>query len=428
MTGGTPRERLSVASWCLYDWANSAFNTVIGTFIFSVYFARGIVGDETAGSAQWATAMGLAGVGVAIAAPLLGAVADQGRGRRPWLAFTIAITVLACAALWFAEPAPRFAVPALTLAVIATIAHELSAVVYNAMLPGVAAPERLGRISGWGWGIGYLGGLACLAATLFLLVGLGESGGLLGIPQENAANVRASAILVALWMGLFSSPILLFARDPGGAGLPLGGAVRAGLGSLWRTLKQLPRHGQVLRFLIASALYRDGLGTLFAVGGLYAAGTFGMAFDQILIFAIGLNVTSGLGAILFGWVDDRAGSKNTVVYALLGLLAFGVPLLLIDGAMWFIALALALGLFVGPAQAASRSLMARLAPPDLSTEFFGLYAFTGKAVAFAGPLAFGALTSAFDSQRAGMTVIMVFWLAGLLILLRVREPKKPAAM
>ncbi len=416
--------RLSIGAWCLYDWANSAFNTVIGTFIFSVYFARGIVGDETAGSAQWAMAMGLAGLGVAVLAPITGAIADFGRSRKPWLTGFIVTTILASAALWFAQPNPAWIAFALSFAILGTIAHELATVLYNALLPGIAPPRLLGRISGIGWGVGYIGGLACLACALLLFIGLGDNPGLLGLPTDNSEHVRATALLVAAWMALFSLPILLFTRDGGRpAALPLLPAIKAGLASLKKTIVRLPQHGPVLRFLIASALYRDGLGTLFAVGGLYAAGTFGMAFDQILIFAIGLNVTAGLGAIAFGWIDDRLGSKPTIIAALIGLMTFGLPLLLIDSPTWFIILALALGLFVGPAQAASRSLMARLSPPELSAEFFGLYAFTGKAVAFAGPLAFGALTAAFDSQRAGMSAIILFWLAGLLVLITVREKR-----
>ena len=165
-------------------------------------------------------------------------------------------------------------------------------------------------------------------------------------------------------------------------------------------------------FLIASALYRDGLSTLFAVGGLYAAGTFGLSFEQILVFAIGLNVTAGLGAGSFAWIDDLFGSKRTVLIALVGLSVTGIPILLIDDQTLFIALALALGIFVGPAQAASRTLMARLSPAHMETEFFGLYALTGRAVAILGPFAFALATEVFDSQRVGMATIIGWFVLG----------------
>ena len=423
MTGEKrPVGALGIFSWCLYDWANSAFNTVIGTFIFSVYFARGIYGDETEGSAVWAAAIGWAGLSVALLSPVLGAIADSAGRRKPWLAGLVTVTVVATTALWFAAPDASYIVYALALVVVASVAFELSGVFYNAMLPGVAPPHLLGRVSGWGWGLGYFGGLACLATALFGLIGLGDTPPLLSLGDDQAENVRAVAPLVALWFALFSLPLFLFAPDTASSRVPLRQAVREGLRTLARTIAEVRRYGNIVRFLIASALYRDGLATLFAVGGLYAAGTFGMGFDQILVFAIGLNVTAGLGAGAFAFMDDRMGSKPTVLVALAGLVSFGLPLLLIDDADWFVVLALGLGLFVGPAQAASRSLMARLAPHHMMTEMFGLYAFTGKSLAFLGPFAFAGATAAFDSQRAGMATILIFLLIGGALLMTVREP------
>lgn len=416
--------RLGIFSWCLFDWANSAFNTVIGTFVFSVYFARGIYGDETAGSAAWGYAIGLSGLGVAVLSPVLGAIADRAGRRKPWIGAFVALTVGLTALLWFAEPDPAYVIYTLVLVAIASIAFELSGVFYNAMLPGVAPRPYLGRVSGWGWGLGYIGGLACLAFALVTLIQADPPW--FGLSEDNAENVRATALLVAIWFGVFSLPLFLFTHDEPSTGVGTVRAVREGLSTLVRTIAGLFSTPDALRFLIASALYRDGLVTLFAVGGLYAAGTFGMSFDQILIFAIGLNVTAGLGAVGFAWLDDWIGSKRTVLISLAGLIVFGSATLAISDATMFIALALALGLFVGPAQAASRSLMARLSPRRLETEMFGLYALTGKSLAFLGPILFAAATDLFDSQRAGMSTIILFWLAGGALLLTVREPKTAA--
>ncbi|MGP1397250.1 MAG: MFS transporter [Inquilinaceae bacterium] len=412
----------SVASWCLFDWAASSFNTVIGTFVFSVYFARGIHGDEVEGSALWGLAIGLSGLAVALLSPVLGAIADRGGRRKPWLAVFVTATVVPTALLWFALPSPSFIAYTLALVVLASVTFELAGVFYNAMLPSVAPRAMLGRVSGWGWGLGYIGGLTCLAVALFGLIGLGGAPPLIALDTAESANIRATGPLVAVWFTLFALPLFLFTYDEPSSGLSTAAAVRQGLATLIDTLRRIRAYGNIVRYLIASALYRDGLATLFAVGGLYAAGTFGMAFDQILVFAIGLNVTAGLGAALFAFVDDRVGSKPTILVALAGLIGFGIPLLLISDPTWFIILALGLGLFVGPAQAASRSLMARLSPPDMETEMFGLYALTGKAAAFVGPIAFAAATQAFDSQRVGMATIVLFFLAGGLILLTVREP------
>ncbi|MEE8272793.1 MAG: MFS transporter [Alphaproteobacteria bacterium] len=414
-------DRRGVFSWCLFDWANSAFSTVIGTFVFSVYFARGIYGDETAGSAAWGYAIGLSGLAVAMLSPVLGAIADRAGRRKPWLAAFVVLTVVATALLWYAEPRPAFIAYALALVVIASIAFELAGVFYNAMLLAIAPRPLVGRVSGWGWGLGYIGGLACLALALVGFIQPATPW--FGVPTENAANIRATTVLVAAWFAVFSLPLFAFTRDEPATGVGVGAAVRQGIATLIDTVRQVRRHGQIVRFLIASALYRDGLVTLFAVGGLYAAGTFAMSFEQILVFAIGLNVTAGLGAVGFAWLDDGVGSKPTILIALAGLIGFGVPLLLISDATLFIVLALGLGIFVGPAQAASRTLMARLAPADLETEMFGLYAMTGKSIAFLGPMLF-ALGTDIISQRVGMSTVILFWLAGGLLLLTVREPAR----
>jgi len=413
-------DRRGILAWCLYDWANSAFNTVIGTFVFSVYFARGIYGDETAGSAQWAFALSIAGLAVALLSPLLGAIADRAGRRKPWLAVFIAVCVVATSLLWFAEPDRAWIAYTLVLVVIASVAFDLANVFYNAMLHDVAPPRLLGRVSGWGWGLGYVGGLVCLALALVGFVQ--PDAPWFGVGTDNAANIRATALLVAVWFVAFSVPLFLFTRDTPATGVRPGVAVRTGVATLLRTFREVRHYGQIVRFLIASAVYRDGLATLFAVGGLYAAGTFAMSFEQILVVAIGLNVTAGLGAAGFAFIDDRVGSKPTIMVALAGLIGFGVPLLLVSDPRLFIAFALCLGVFVGPAQAASRTLMARLAPDDMETEMFGLYAFTGKAVVFLGPLAFGLVTEAFDSQRAGMATIVAFLAAGGALLWGVREP------
>ena len=416
----TPRRRLGIASWALYDWADSSFNTVIGTFVFSVYFARGIYGDETQGAAVWGYAMAVAGFLIAIGSPLLGAVADRAGPRKPWIAVFMVVCVAATSLLWFAEPDPAFVALTLVLAVIATTAHNLGQVFYNAMLPDVAPPGQAGTLSGWAWGLGYAGGLGALALCLLLLVLPDRPA--FGLGTENAANIRATALVTALWFLVFALPLLLFTPDRPSAALGVRGAVRAGLAQLRGTVGKLRHQRPLVLFLVASALYRDGLATLFAVGGLFAAGAFGMDFQEILIFAIGLNVTAASGSWLFAALTDRVGAKRMVLFGLSGLILFGTAILFVTDWMTFLVLALILGLFVGPAQSASRVIMAKLAPPAMMTEMFGLYTMTGKAIAFVGPLGFGLLTDLFDSQRAGLTVILAMWLAGGALLLAVRDP------
>ncbi|WP_316976024.1 MFS transporter [Shumkonia mesophila] len=415
--GASPRALLS---WCLYDWANSAFPTVITTFVFAAYFTRAVAADEVAGTSQWGAAMSLSGLAIALAGPVLGAIADRGGRRKPWIAAFTALCVALTALLWFARPDPSFALYTLVLVASANFAFEMGGVFYNAMLPGLAAEGRLGRLSGWAWGVGYAGGLACLVVALVGFVQAENP--LFGLDRDAAEHVRATAPLVALWFALFSLPLFLWTPDVPATGVGLIEAARRGVATLAGTLRRVGEYRMVARFLLAHMIYADGLNTLFAFGGIYAAGTFGMEFADIIVFGIGLNVTAGLGAALFAWADDAVGPKRTILVAVAGLAGFGAVLVLIDSVTLFWIFGLGLGVFVGPAQAASRSFMARLAPPHLRAEMFGLYALAGKATAFVGPALLAWVTAASGSQRWGMATILGFFVIGGLLLLAVKEP------
>lgn len=420
MTPTVRSGRAGILAWCVYDWGQHAFNTVIGTFVFSVYFARAVAPDQVTGTVLWSHALELAGIAIAILSPILGAIADRAGRRKPWLGLFTAITVTVAALLWFVRPDHAWVLPALVLVGIGSVSFDLGGVFYNAMLADLAPPERIGRLSGWGWGLGYAGGLACLVTALFALVRAPHP--VFGFSHTDSANIRATSLLVAVWFGVFALPLFLLTPDRPASGLGLAQSVRQGLAALGRTLRRIGGERRLVLVLVATALYRDGLTTLFAFGGLYAAGTFGMSFSEIVTFAIALNVMAALGAAGFAWVDDAIGPVPTILISLVGLIGFGVPILLVTGKPAFWVLALGLGIFVGPCQAAGRSLIARLAPPDLVAETFGLYALSGRAAAFLGPLALGWATSHFASQRAGMATIVLFFAAGLALMLRVRRP------
>ena len=414
-------DRKAIFSWCLYDWANSAYPTVVTTFVFGAYFTTAVAVTPEAGTAAWGYTMAVAGLAVAVLGPVLGAVADQGGRRKPWLAVFTLTGALATALLWFTVPDPADVTWALVFVALSSVAFEFGMVFYNAMLPDLAGPDRVGRVSGWGWGLGYAGGLTCLVIALFGFVQAETP--LFGVSTEAAGHVRAVTLLAAAWFAVFALPLFLFTPDRPAVGLGVSRAIREGLAALGETLRDIRNYAVILRFLIARMFYADGLVTLFAVGGIYAAGTFGMTFGEVVQFGIALNVTAGLGAFAFAWADDRLGAKAVIVVALVALIVLGGAALLVTSKTAFWAIGMALGVFVGPAQAASRSMMARLAPPVMRTEMFGLYALSGKATAFMGPLAFGFATDVFDSQRAGMATILVFLGIGLLLLLPVPEPR-----
>lgn len=420
-TGARPA---AIAGWCLYDWANSAFPTVVSTFVFAAYFTKAVAASETEGTYLWGNATAVAAVGIAILSPMLGAIADRTGRRKPWLAaFTIAC-ILATAALWTVRPDPADVPRALVLVVIATLGFEFATVFYNAMLPAIAPAGRMGRVSGIGWGFGYAGGLVCLVVALFGLVKADPPP--FGLDPAAAEPVRATVLLVAVWFAAFALPtFLLVPEEERGSvpGEPLGRAIVDGCRQLWATLRRLDPRSPVARFLVAHMLYADGLTTLFTFGGIYAAGTFGMDFSEIIVFGIALNLTAGAGAMAFGWIDDWIGPKRAILAALVGLILFGALALVAPDKTWFWIAGMALGTFMGPAQAASRTLMAQLAPPEQRAEMFGLYALSGKATNFAGPLTLGWATLVFDSQRAGMATILAFLVVGFLLLLTVKAPR-----
>lgn len=443
MGQGLQGRRKAIFGWCLYDWAMSAFNTVIGTFVFSRYFTEAVAGDVDRGTQQWGLALGVSGIIVAILSPVVGAIGDRGGRVKPWLGTLTAIAILGTASLFFVKPEPGYVLPALIAMAVAATAFELSYVFYNALLPVAAPPGYTGRVSGWGWGLGYFGGLGSLMACLLLLVQTDTPlFGLLG--KEEAEHIRATALLVAVWYGLFAIPLFLLAPDRAPVAKPARQVVREGLSMLGDTIRNVRRYANTVRYLIASALWRDGISTITSFGGIMAGALFGMDTAQIIVFAILLNVAAGLGAIGFAWIDDLFGAKPTLIVSIVGLMGSSIALLLIgtpwwDWApvlalpldwtqeqQWLLLFGLVLGVFFGPAQAAARTMVVRISPPGMETELFGLYNLTGRAVGIIGPFAYGAATVIWETQRAGMATVLVLFAAGLLLLLTVKEPPRRA--
>jgi MFS transporter, UMF1 family len=416
---GEATGRIGLFAWCTYDWANHGFPVVIATFVFPAYFAKAIAPDPVVGTSYWAYAMSASALAVAAVSPVLGAIADRAGRRKPWVAAFTLLCVASTAMLWFARPEPSYVLWTLVFAGIGNFAFETGWVFYSAMLPSLAPREWIGRLSGWGWSLGYAGGLCCLVVALVALIRPNPP--LFGLDAEQAEPVRAVALLVALWFGVFSLPFFLITPDIPATGISRAEAIRQGFATLRHTIQRIRDYRQIALFLLARMIFTDGLNTLFAVGGIYAAVTFGMNYTEILMFGIAMNVSAGTGAFAFGWLDDRIGPKQTILIALAALTVIGTVLLLVHSRTLFWVFALQMGLFFGPAQSASRSLMARMAPPDMVTEMFGLFALTGKATAFMGPALFGWVTALSGSQRVGLSTVLVFLLVGGLLLVPVRH-------
>jgi len=407
----------AVRSWISYDWAISAFNTLVGTFIYNTYFMRSFAPNEDVGTALWSRGVIASAILIALLSPILGAVADKSGRRRRYLIFM----TLACAGftvlLAFVTPGESHAVlKALTVYVIANVAFEMATVLYNSFLPDLVTEDRIGRVSGYGWGIGYIGGLVVMVVALLLFVE--DSTRLAFLPTADGFNYRATNILVAVWVVLFSIPMFLFVKEaqPRTAKVDIGGAFR----ELRHTFIQVSRYREIVKFLVARLVYNDGLVTVFVFGALYAAGTFGFDGSEVLVFGIVLNVVAGLGALGFGFIDDRLGGKKTLLITLAGLILATSIAVAAPDKTWFWIAGVLIGIFVGPNQSASRSLMGRFVPEKHKGEFFGFFAFSGKVTSFMGPMLLGALVVPFG-QRVAVSSLLVFFIVGAAILLTVDE-------
>jgi UMF1 family MFS transporter len=353
-----------------------------------------------------------------VLSPILGALADQGGYRKRFLVIATLIAAAATAALYGALPGA--VTWALVCFVIANIAFELAGVFYNAYLPALTTAVNVGRVSGFGWGLGYFGGLLALGVALLTLV-LPEAPWF-GFTTENDENIRATNLLVAIWFVVFSLPALFCLHDPRPTATPRGRIIRQSFAQILGTFREIRQHRETIKFLIARLFYNEGLVTIFAFGGIYAAGTFNFTVTDVLIFGIVINLAAGVGAMAMGYVDDWLGAKRTIVLSLLGLCVAAIIGVTAENPVWIWVVGIIVGIFAGPNQAASRSLMARYIPKGMENEFFGFFAFSGKLTAFIGPFMLALVTEQTQSQRAGMSVVIVMFVLGLMLLLFVREP------
>ena len=416
-------DRRVVGSWALYDFANSPFTTLVVTFIYAAYFTQAIAPDPIHGTALWSRGVTITAIMVALLSPILGALADRGGYRKAFLILATGVCIFGTVALYWALPGQTLR--ALTWFVIANVSFEMGMVFYNAFLPDIAPPERIGRISGFGWGMGYVGGLIALAVALFTLVG--PEVPWFGFSREAGENIRATNLLAAIWFAAFSLPMFFWVKEDRSQVSAPGQILAQTWRQLATTFKEIRDYKQIVRFLLARLLYNDGLVTVFAFGGIYAAGTFGFDMEDMLIFGIVLNVTAGLGAFCLGFLDDLLGGKKTLQISVIGLIVATIVAVWAPTRAWFWVAGILLGIFAGPNQSASRSLMGRFVPPDKENEFFGFFAFSGKFTAFIGPFLLGVLTQAFNSQRAGIAVVLVLFVLGLVLLASVDEEEGVAA-
>lgn len=414
-----------VWSWACFDFANSAFGTLVLTFVFNTYFTTQIASDQNVGTTLWGNTVAVASILIALLSPPLGAAADAFGWKKRFLTVAVAAACLFTAALYFPQKGDVWL--ALLLFAGALVATELSIMFNNAFLTEVAPKEKHGKVSGQAFALGYLGGLVCLFLAMAGFVNGAENDAWFGLDKESFQHVRATNVLVAVWFAVFSLPLLLWVKErkQSEQSEGMGRVASRSFQRLSETFRHIREYRQLFWMLVARMFYNDGLVAIFSFGGIYATVVFGFTFQDLMVFGIVLNVCSGLGALLFSFVEDRIGSRLTIVISLVGLVLPTTAALFITSKTAFWVCAVVIGIFLGPNQSASRAFLSRLTPPEKSNEFFGFFALSGKATAFLGPLLYGQMVGIFDSQRAGMAVIPVLLLVGMVIFMLKTRPIPP---
>lgn len=432
--------RRKVAAWAMWDAGSAGINAITTTFVFSVYLtssyfydphilaAHGAKAANAALSAEYGAGIAIASFVIAILAPSIGKQADARGRRKLWLGITTTGVVVALFALFFVQGKPPFFLLGVVLVGIGTIFYELASANYNAMLAQVSTPKNVGRVSAVGWASGYLGGIVLIIIVIFgFVIGNSSSdlGGLFGVPKADGLYIRVAEVVAALWTIGFSLPVFFAVPElpPAGSQKKVGFfqtyvVLIKDIGRLWKSDRN------VVRFLIASAVFRDGLTGVFTFGAVIAAGTFGFSTQEVLVFGIAANLVAGVSTIVVGLLDDRVGPRLVIITALVGLVVAGLAVFFLHGAgqIAFWVGALFLCLFVGPAQSASRSFLTRVTPAHRQGELFGLYATTGRAATFLAPLMFSVFIAIFGAQYWGMLGIVVVIALGLVLFLFVKAP------
>lgn len=442
-----------IAAWALWDWGSASWNAVVTTFVFatflmSSYFvdpalvalaetdpiAEAQVKQVIAEHNSWLSwAVAAAGIVIAILAPLLGSRADSAGRRKLWLAINSGVVLLATWLLYFISPdtenLDRMVIFALVILAVGNICFELASVSYNSMINQISTPQNRGRISGIGWGAGYIGGIVLLAILLVGFVMIPEEGGWFGVTEEHGQNIRVAMIFAGLWWLVFALPVFFAIPEKKSSVKHKSLTVVESYRKVGRDIKKLWNEDRnVLKFLIASAIFRDGLAAVFAFGGLIAAGVFGFSSTTVIMFAIVANVVAGTATIAFGFLEDKVGSKAVIVWSLVGMCISAIVIFIFhdNGPIIFWIFGSLLCVFVGPVQSASRSTVAKLAKPEYEGELFGLYAMTGRVVSFLAPALYGlAIALSGNQQIYGILGIMVVLVAGLILVLPLQlEPAK----
>ena len=412
----TKNYRRTIFTWSIYDFANQPYPTIIITFVYSAFFTGNLASSYSNPDSLWLFAISICAIIVALLSPLMGAIADRSGYRKVYLISCTWVCILSCIFLYFPTEGQVFL--ALFLVIISNSAFEMGQVFCNSYLPDIAPKEKIGRISVYGWSFGYLGGLIGLVLCLVVFHFPEQpvnpfTGNTLN--KDTFEHVRAMPIFISIWFAVFSLPTFIFLKDRK-VDRSKSISIKKSYEMILKTFREIRKYKNIVRFLIARMLYNDAILTIFSFGGIFAREKFGWTIQMVLLFGIGINVAAGLGAFVFGFLDDRLGAKRTIQISNYSIFSAVMIAVLASNEGWFWLAGIIMGIASGPNQSASRSLMGRIVPHEKTSEFYGFYAFSGKATSFAGFLILSLMIIITGSQEIGMLVVSLLLIAGIYIL------------
>jgi len=405
-----------IFNFALYDFANSAFTTIIITFIFATYFAKQIAPNPILGQSYWGWTVGITGFLVAVIGPIIGSFADKKNRIIFFIRFFSLLCIFFTALLWFSKPSESYLLYTLVIVGIANFFYELSLIFYNSLLKNISANKNLGRSSGFGFALGYVGGIIILILSIKLFI----DNDILpfGLTEKDSQNIRAVALLVSVWFLLFSAPFLFFIIKENKK------KTKTNTSSNLSNLKNLVWKNKIStlgKFLIARMLYADGLNAIIVMGGIFAVGVFNLEIKELLKLSVLMNITAFIGAFFGGIINDKYGSKIVIIFSLIGLIISSSAILFTFSVSMFFFLAAVNGLFIGPIQSASRVVITSMLNKNNQGKGFGLFATSGKLTSFLGPLLVSTVTFLTSSQRLGFSAAIILLLAGLVILINIKK-------
>ncbi len=405
-------KKSEIVSWCLYDFANSAFTTLIVTVAFSVYFKSHVCLPEH-GDFLWGLAISISMIFVALTSPIFGAMADFSANKKKYLIAYTLVTILCTALLFFIQKGNFFA--GIVLFIIANIGFEGGYAFYNGFLTEISTKDNIGRISGYGWAVGYIGGLASLLIAYPLIRG--------GFSEDNLLNFRLSFPMVALFYLIFSLPIFLFVRERATSTLlpPRENYVTIGFKRLAGTLAHIRKYREAAKFILASLIYTDAITTIIVFSSIYAVTTFSFTMKEVTLLFIATQLTAFIGSVTFGYIQDRIGGKKAIIITLILWSVVCVAAFLAQTKLQFFIVAMVAGLGMGSNQSVSRGFMGLFIPKGKDAEFFGFYILSGKFGSIIGPAIFGLISTLTGNQRIAVLFVVVFFITGLIIMLFINE-------